>query len=29
LMRIEPSEVSNLDGLKESVSFRLPAEVSP
>ena len=26
LMRIEPSEVSNLDGLKESVSFRLPAE---
>jgi 4-hydroxy-3-methylbut-2-enyl diphosphate reductase len=29
LMRIEPSEVSNLEGLKESVSFRLPAEVSP
>jgi len=28
LMRIEPSEVSNLEGLKESVSFRLPAEVS-
>ncbi len=27
LMRIEPSEVSNLDGLKESVSFRLPAEL--
>src|SRR5271157_1291879 len=28
LMRIEPSEVSNLEGLKESVSFRLPAELS-
>ncbi len=27
LMRIEPSEVSNFDGLKESVSFRLPAEL--
>jgi 4-hydroxy-3-methylbut-2-en-1-yl diphosphate reductase len=27
LMRIEPSEVSNLDVLKESVSFRLPAEL--
>ncbi len=27
LMRIEPSEVSDLDGLKESVSFRLPAEL--
>lgn len=27
LMRIEPSEVSNLDGLKESVSFRLPADL--
>jgi 4-hydroxy-3-methylbut-2-enyl diphosphate reductase len=25
LMRFEPSEVSNLDGLKENVSFRLPA----
>jgi 4-hydroxy-3-methylbut-2-enyl diphosphate reductase len=25
LMRIEPGEVSNLDGLKENVSFRLPA----
>jgi 4-hydroxy-3-methylbut-2-en-1-yl diphosphate reductase len=28
LMRIEPSEVSNLDVLKESVSFRLPAELA-
>ena len=28
LMRIEPSEVSNLEGLKESLSFRLPAELS-
>jgi 4-hydroxy-3-methylbut-2-en-1-yl diphosphate reductase len=28
LMRIEPSEVLNLEGLKESVSFRLPAELS-
>ena len=29
LMRIEPSEVlKNLEGLKESVSFRLPAELS-
>ena len=28
LMRIEPSELSNLDGLTESVSFRLPAEVA-
>ena len=27
LMRIEPSEVSNLDVLKENVSFRLPAEL--
>ncbi|MGA8712204.1 MAG: 4-hydroxy-3-methylbut-2-enyl diphosphate reductase, partial [Roseiarcus sp.] len=27
LMRIEPSEVSDLSGLKESVSFRLPAEL--
>ena len=27
LMRIEPSEVSDLNGLKESVSFRLPAEL--
>jgi 4-hydroxy-3-methylbut-2-en-1-yl diphosphate reductase len=27
LMRIEPSGVSNLDVLKESVSFRLPAEL--
>ncbi len=27
LMRIEPSEVSNFDGLKESVTFRLPAEL--
>jgi hypothetical protein len=26
-MRIEPSEMSNLDVLKESVSFRLPAEL--
>ena len=28
LMRIEPSEVLNLEGLKESVSFRLPAELA-
>lgn len=28
LMRIEPSEVSDLEGLKENVSFRLPAELS-
>jgi 4-hydroxy-3-methylbut-2-en-1-yl diphosphate reductase len=28
LMRIEPCEVSNLDGLKENVSFRLPAELA-
>lgn len=27
LMRIEPSEVSSLDGLIENVSFRLPAEL--
>jgi 4-hydroxy-3-methylbut-2-enyl diphosphate reductase len=27
LMRIEPSELSNLNGPKENVSFRLPAEV--
>jgi 4-hydroxy-3-methylbut-2-enyl diphosphate reductase len=27
LMRIEPSELSSLDGLKENVSFRLPAEL--
>jgi 4-hydroxy-3-methylbut-2-enyl diphosphate reductase len=27
LMRIEPCELSNLDGLKEKVSFRLPAEL--
>ncbi|MGO9771560.1 MAG: 4-hydroxy-3-methylbut-2-enyl diphosphate reductase [Roseiarcus sp.] len=29
LMRIEPSEVSSLDGVKELVSFRLPAELAP
>lgn len=28
LMRIEPCEVSNLDGLKENVSFRLPADLA-
>ncbi len=27
LMQIEPSELSSLDGLEESVSFRLPAEL--
>jgi len=27
LIRIEPSAVSNLEGLKENVSFRLPAEL--
>ena len=29
LKRIAPSEVSELDGPKESVSFRLPAELAP
>ena len=29
LMRIAPSEVTVLDGPKESVSFRLPAELAP
>jgi 4-hydroxy-3-methylbut-2-enyl diphosphate reductase len=28
LMRIEPSEVSSLEGVKELVSFRLPAELA-
>ena len=28
LKRIEPCEVSNLDGLKENVSFRLPADLA-
>jgi len=28
LMRISPSELSVLDGPKESVSFRLPSELA-